>query len=526
MLWTLQRYIFRELAKTFLLAVVGLTAVLGLGGGVLNMVKLGEVTPGQLVRLTGLVVPLAAALTLPVAALFAATSTYGRLAADNELVACRGGGINLHHLFLPTLVISLLAGGVSFGMTNYLIPGMVRNLNEFVGTDVGALIRQQLGNPRGIRLDEYRISADASRVDPDHPNRVILDGVAFVQVDEEAWVRYGTAREVDLTFTKEPGAMRVAGRMVGLSYYDRRMDSFFEEGQQLIPSNRFESPVPRRIKFLRLPELLHYWRRPTAWDEVRGKMDRLRQAVGSRIVHEDLLADYQDDKRVILGGAGREIVVEADSAAVFPDKSLELHGVRIDEHGPDRRRHITAERAILKMTGGRTLAACGVRIELYDVRLTSGRTTIERSKTTLGPVSVDPQLLVRVEAISDESLLMGRGVPWDDRLEARRVEAVRERDITLRRIVGTVSERMAFSVSVLVLVILGAALGIRFRGSHMMTAFGISFVPGLVVIVAIVAGKQLSYNQTSHAAGLAVMWSGIMAVAALDVWTLTRVIRR
>ena len=96
--WTLQRYVLRELGKTFLLAAAALTGVLGLGGGVLNIIKLNEVSPGQFLRLMGLVLPLAAAMTLPIAALFSATSTYGRLSADNELVACRASGINLHIL--------------------------------------------------------------------------------------------------------------------------------------------------------------------------------------------------------------------------------------------------------------------------------------------------------------------------------------------------------------------------------------------------------------------------------------------
>ena len=150
--WTLHKYIFREMGKTFLLTAAALTGILGLGGGVLEMIELGEVTPGQLVRLMGLVLPVAAALTLPIAALFSAAATYGRLSADNEFVACRSSGINLHVLFLPTVVLSLASAVVTFAFINFLIPGMVRNLNQFVGADVGAFIQQRLNRPRGITL--------------------------------------------------------------------------------------------------------------------------------------------------------------------------------------------------------------------------------------------------------------------------------------------------------------------------------------------------------------------------------------
>ena len=76
------------------------------------------------------------------------------------------------------------------------------------------------------------------------------------------------------------------------------------------------------------------------------------------------------------------------------------------------------------------------------------------------------------------------------------------------------------------LVILGAALGIIFRGTHAVTAFGVSFIPSLFVIITIVMGKQMAYNAATPGLGLLLMWSGIAVVAALDAWTLTRVLRR
>ena len=145
----LLRYILREMSKVFLLTALALSAILGLGGGLLKVIKLGEMTPGQLLWLMALVLPVAAALTLPIAALFSASATYGRLSADNEFVACRSSGINMHVLFLPTLALGLASATVTFLFINFLIPGMVRNLNEFVAMDVGAMIQQRLKRPRG-----------------------------------------------------------------------------------------------------------------------------------------------------------------------------------------------------------------------------------------------------------------------------------------------------------------------------------------------------------------------------------------
>jgi len=95
-----------------------------------------------------------------------------------------------------------------------------------------------------------------------------------------------------------------------------------------------------------------------------------------------------------------------------------------------------------------------------------------------------------------------------------------------RKIVATIHERLAFSISVLVLVVLGAGLGIIFRGAHILTAFGISFVPSILVIVSIVMGRQLAVNAGTHGTGLLVLWAGIALVALLDVWMLARALRR
>ncbi|MGB2988259.1 MAG: LptF/LptG family permease [Phycisphaerae bacterium] len=526
--WTLQRYIFREMGKTFLLAAIALTGVVGLGGGVLNMIKLGEITPGQLIRLMALLLPLAVALTLPIAVLFGAAATYGRLSADNEFVACRSSGINMHVLFLPTVVLSLLSASVSFAFTNFLIPGMVRNLNEFVGGDVGALVRQRLSRPQGITLGgRYRIYADECVVDPSNVDRIILCGVAFVEVDGEEWVRYGTARELEVVIDRRETGFRISGSMVGLSFYDRKDGRFFQAERQVFPPNELPSLVPQKVKFLNLGELFHYLSEPTEWHEVREELRRLRQAAGRLMVYDALWQDWLDDKTLTLSDGNVRYTIQSRlGVRLQREGGIELTDMAIEERKADRQRWITAERAIFEVTRGGTITESGVEIELYNARLSDGVTSVERPKETLDPVAIAPDLIARVEALTEEELLGMPGAGADDPLADQRARVQEVRGETVRRIVGVVHERVAFSISVLVLVILGAALGIIFRGAHVMTAFGISFVPTLFVIITIVMGKQMSHNAVTYGLGLLVMWSGIVVVAGLDVWTLTRVLRR
>ncbi len=528
--WTLQRYIFREMGKTFLLTAAALTGVLGLGGGVLEMVELGEVTAGQLLRLMGLVLPVAAALTLPVAALFSAAATYGRLSADNEFVACRSSGINLHVLFFPAVVLSLGSAAVTFVFINFLIPGIVRNLNEFVGADVGTLIQQRLQRPRGLTLGKkFRIYADDSIVDAAESNRVVLQRVAFVEVEGEEWIRYGTTRTVDLRFDRDSTRVRASGSMSGLSFYDRRAGRFADLAEQVIPPNELPTLVAPQIKFLNLAELLRYAGAPTLWHEVADAIESARSAFGRRLVYDAVLEDWRDDRRFTLNDPTTEYVVQSSTAERLPrDTGIELTDVSIEETRAGRQRSYMAARATLDVSRGESLSSSAVRLEAFEVKARDGQTTVERIKETFPALDVPAHVVQRAANATGADLLAlpvattASGDPLSERIERARNALTS----TTRKITATISERMAFSISVVVLVILGAALGIVLRGAHAVIAFGISFVPSVVVIITIVTGRQMACNAGTHYLGLILMWAGLGGVAALDGWTLTRLVRR
>ena len=77
--------------------------------------------------------------------------------------------------------------------------------------------------------------------------------------------------------------------------------------------------------------------------------------------------------------------------------------------------------------------------------------------------------------------------------------------------------RLAFGVSCLVLTVMGAALGIIYKSGHLLTAFGISFIPAAFCLITMFTGKHIAENSTSITGGLAFMWSGILLVAVLNL---------
>ena len=51
-------------------------------------------------------------------------------------------------------------------------------------------------------------------------------------------------------------------------------------------------------------------------------------------------------------------------------------------------------------------------------------------------------------------------------------------------------------------------------------------IPSLFVIVTIIMGRQLTQNAGTTIIGIAAIWGGIVLVGGVDVWTLTRLVRR
>jgi lipopolysaccharide export LptBFGC system permease protein LptF len=524
--WTLQRYILREMAKTFLLAAIALTAVLGLGGGLRAMIKLGEVTPGQLLRIMALVLPLAGALTLPVATLFSAAATYGRLSGDNEFVACRASGVNLHWLFLPGIALSLVSAAVTFCFINFVVPGMTKNLNDFISGDIGVFIQHRLADPKGFKLRQYRLTADRSAVEHGEKDSVTLRKVAFVEMENDEWARYGTADALQAVFQRSGEGARLTGWLRGLSFYDRQAGHFVDLAEQTLAAEELRSLVPMKIKFLNLVELGRYWLAPQTWVEAADAVNRARAVALGQMVMQRVWQDWEDDRSIQIADASATYTLRATAAErLSRDGGITLSDcviTRTDE----RTRTYSAARAMIEFARADALADAGLRIEAYEVSAEGAAT--RRTKEVFGPVSLPSDLAKTAADLSIEELLRreGEAAAGDARPSSRRAGLADVLAETVRSIAATMHERTAFSVSVLALVVLAAALGIILRGSHVVIAFGISFVPAILVIIGIMMGKQLAQNAATHTAGLVVIWAGIVAVGVVDWWVMTRVLRR
>ena len=147
---TLNRTIFSELVRVFLLALGGLTGLFLLAGVVQQASQLG-LGPAQILAIIPLFVPSTLPYTIPATTLFAACVVYGRLAHDNEVVALKAAGVHLSTILRPALLLGVLTAGVTAGLYVAVIPQTQQRMQEEALRDPEEVIYNTLRRDRCLR---------------------------------------------------------------------------------------------------------------------------------------------------------------------------------------------------------------------------------------------------------------------------------------------------------------------------------------------------------------------------------------
>src|SRR3954469_14129199 len=93
-----------ELTKVFLMSLVGITGILLMAGIIAEASQQG-LGPAQVLAAIPLLIPSTLPYTIPATTLFATCFVYGRLAADNEILAIKAAGVTVTAVLKPGLVL-------------------------------------------------------------------------------------------------------------------------------------------------------------------------------------------------------------------------------------------------------------------------------------------------------------------------------------------------------------------------------------------------------------------------------------
>lgn len=146
----LNRLIFWELVKVFLMALTTLTGLLVTAGLIQEAARMG-LSLEQVIKAIPLFIPNTLPYTIPATTLFASCVVYGRLAHDNEVVAIKGAGVHLFTILKPALLLGTLTTLVTAALYHTVIPRSQQVLYQKLLEDPEELLYNMLRRDRCLR---------------------------------------------------------------------------------------------------------------------------------------------------------------------------------------------------------------------------------------------------------------------------------------------------------------------------------------------------------------------------------------
>jgi lipopolysaccharide export system permease protein len=201
----LQRMILWELTKVFLLSLVGITGILLMAGIIAEASQQG-LGPTQILAAIPLLVPSTLPYTIPATTLFAACVVYGRLAADNEILAIKSAGINAIQVVRPGILLGLVMSGATMGLYYRVIPYTHYLLRAMIFNDAQELLYSLLKKHHEIKYSSFPYEMYVQGV---KSNKTLLWPV-FKHKDAHGVIDYvARAREAELQVLPQKGQVQI-----------------------------------------------------------------------------------------------------------------------------------------------------------------------------------------------------------------------------------------------------------------------------------------------------------------------------
>jgi len=348
--------------------------------------------------------------------------------------------------------------------------------------------------------------------------------------------------------------------------------NFISEGQHQRLRFVVGNPVSDRVAWLTWDELVKTAANPIRSPEVMRELDKTRRELRNDHFLQDLrqqIEDHREYRRLsgvtVTSGppVTREFVLKADrfeetagrnnrtslgcrlSNADGSPVQLEIWEVRdlgLDEDGQPQQ-----DRRKRQIVSSKPWGALAVGVEYDELTdqshvylampgevdvVTAGDPRSQRFEDfSVGQLAIPPDLLRNVEQYDYETLFSG--VTSDGRELSQRPSIQRRFNSThveltrklTRAVRAEIHVRLAYSSSCLLMVMLGAALGLIFRGGQFLTAFATAAVPGTVVIMFLLMGKGM-VKKMEGGYGLVSIWGGIVILAVATSIVYARLARR
>ncbi|MCS7034482.1 MAG: LptF/LptG family permease [Phycisphaerae bacterium] len=553
---TLFWYIFKDLLRIFFLTSGALAGIMSFAGLLRPLTQQG-LDLSQVGEILGYFMPAMTTYSLPVAALFATTLVYGRLGADNEIIACRAAGISHLALTLPAFLLGVCVSLMSLLLLCFVVPALMMQAERVVFSNVARIVATAIDRTHQIQIDSggERVTVFARDAltlppDPDRPRDQAVQLIAptivtfgprtredGLRVPRDFWMAERATAYI--TPDEDSDELSMMAVLEGGTKFPRSTAGSTQGG---IGYTRF-GPIPfpslvrENPRFMDIRRLFELLRDPGQSRRVRTVLREFIRAE-QRMVFYRQIQEELNGSECLLSNETESYTLEAPGAAMRVEEGQFIaespRGQRLVRLTQDRAGAAVfrVEARRLRLTalpdGARKLNYLTLELEDAIVRAGAGHESERAVFPRALAIAMSPELL----ALESRDARFYRNHPT----------VLPEQQKTLRRhvtvitnsMLGEAHARASFSLSCLILVLVGCALGMMFRSGNFMSAFAVSVVPALICIALIVTGqhtcenvpRELTAENNPLDLGLGLIWSGNIAVFLIAAVLLGRLQRQ
>ncbi|MCF7974220.1 MAG: LptF/LptG family permease [Phycisphaerae bacterium] len=510
--------------KIFLLTTFALSVILCLGS-VLEPIQQYGVGPKQVLNLLLYFLPVTLTFVLPVAALFASTLAYGRLAGDNELDACKASGISPATIVYPGVVLAIIVAIANLVLSFHVMPYFVQHAEASFKANAKQILFRNVQR-RGFWRSpdgEFAVYADDADLEKDTLSGVIVIRSRGAEVDS---IYYAELAKVFFESEEHGNTMRVA------AYNALEMGKTSSMRIEVMDvEQRFGSLLEDQIEFKRIDDMKHIQADPLTFYPNEERVRKICKVFTGELLYQAIKTSL-DTKGVYeiypMANEPNGVSIKAGKVQLGLNQDITLsEGVEVKVFDVRTSRPLVrfeaCEKATLMMKGDEFLPS--LLLDLSNARAENSMTTrtwyVEQNLSLpeeLYPLIQRDRVLKTLSPETASSFFFGGPSPT---LAGRLEELKTHIRWNRTKIIGTIHSRLVFGIGCIPMIIIGTGLGIIKRGGHLLTAFGTSCLPALILIVCIISGKHVAENpQSTPTLGLTIMWAGlgVLSVLTLSVY--------
>lgn len=536
MILILHRYVFRELLRVFVLATVALTLMLSVGLLVPTIQDYG-VSPRQIIHLLGYFMPITLTFVLPMSALFSASLVYGRFAADRELDACRASGISMRTLLYPGVMLAILVAAANLVLSFHVAPAFIHRSEKSVKANAEQILFRNIQKKGFYALPRSRYKLYADRAIPEMN---LLEGVIIVDsrddnrdptqliTAEKAKVlirTHSTYNEATIVAQNAYRFDEVSPVFIGMTEITTQFPPLLADDIKFQKIEQLKRIEADKLNFYPIRELAMRTRAQLATEMLAADINRAMEQ--SRDYYQFEKADESSVYLLSVGGCTvdakrpNRLNFEAPIQLLQVDKIRNTLTVKynseegfmsLENDGPELR----LEMALNNPTWQREGQSPFIAVRKYESNI--------RFPSPLAASLESDNLLALLEkaGVDDFSFLPSR----TSLLTGSFKELQKKLGRVDSEIRAEIHSRLVLGLGCVALILVGIALGIQFRGGHLLSAFGASAIPGGVLVVFILSGKELTKNPSAAATtGVMVMWAGLAVLIVLTLWVYRKLLR-